>query len=216
MSNDSTSTAAIFEDLKSLTSIKELTKRAATLFGVNVTKDMDREAILKAVREKMNTSNFAIEAVGDAPKPGWARIMLHKIPGDSPRPLPAGVSGYTCIIPRNQKVDVPIKIYQALQTCKRQTPEQDDSEAKDSKNYIKFVESDAYPMTLYAITAGPDPRPGHDVRKEAMLRPYKAYLGKYGKWPHPRELRAAVAEGRLDGYKPSDVDAQVGVLQEAA
>lgn len=204
MSDDSTGNAAILEDLKDI-AIGELRKRAATLFSVNVTKDMDRDDIIKAIRAKMNNGNFAIAAVGDMPKPGWARILLHKVPGESPRPLPAGVSGYTCTIPRNVKVDVPIKVYKALSTCIRKNLEENLEEPLGSPKRWEFKDAEAYPMTLYALTEGPDPRPGHDLKKEAMLKPYYAYLKKYKKWPHPRELRAAVADGRLDGYRPADV-----------
>ncbi len=206
--SDDTSNAAVLKELR-LLPIGELRSRAAKLFGVQATKEMTKEDILKSISAKMNsTTNFALEATGDRPAPGWARIMLHQTPGD-PRFEMVSVNGYSCRIPKDVKIDVPHKVVNALRTCKKHTLVQDNTEAVDSDKFYSWQELDAFQITVFDVVDGPDPRPGHEVKKEAKLRPFRAFAAKYGYWPTPAQVRSAVTDGRLEGFQALDVDAPV-------
>lgn len=189
--------------------IGQLRKQAATLYGINVTKEMERDDILAAIKAKGNKSDFAFEARGDMPKPGWARITLHNMPGEPTRPQVFTVNGYRCAVPKGVEVDVPIKLYKAIKDAKRKRLEEDKTEAVNSPKRWRWIESDSYPCTLHAITPGPDPRPGHERTKEAKLRPYHAFMKNYGYWPTASMVKQAIIDGRLDGFKPGDLDQRV-------
>lgn len=194
-------------ELKNLP-IKELRKRAITLYGIPVTKEMDETDIINAVRVRSFKGDFAVEAKGDMPKPGWARIVVSKVAGQSNRPLIFCVNGYRCSVPRGLEVDVPIKVYRAMRNCRRSEPIVDETEALNSPRRVKWEWTDTYPVTLLAITDGPDPRKNHERVKEAKIRPFQSFYKQFGFWGTPTEVRAAIVNGKLDGFNPTDVGAK--------
>lgn len=204
--SDNTIEAALAE-LEGLP-IGVLRKQAATLYGINVTKEMEREDILSAIKSRTNKVDFAFEAKGDLPKPGWARITLLNLPGEPTRAQVFTVNGYRCSVPRGIEVDVPIKVYRAMKNAKRKRLEEDKTEAVNSTRRWKWIESESFPTTLHAITEGLDPKPGHERTKEAKLRPYHAFMKRYGYWPTPTMVKQAIIDGRLDGFKSGDLDSR--------
>lgn len=202
--SDNTIEAAIAE-LEGLP-IGPLRKQAATLYGINVTKEMEREDIIAAIRARTKRSDFAFEAKGDMPKPGWARITLLNMPGEPTRAQVFTVNGYRCSVPKGIEVDVPIKLYRAIKNARRKRLEEDKTEAVNSPKRWRWIESDAYPCTLHALTEGPDPKPGHERTKEAKLRPYHAFMKRYGYWPTASMVKQAIIDGRLDGFKAGDLE----------
>lgn len=201
--SDSTIEAAINE-LKGMP-IREIRKNAANLYGVHVTKEMTEEDIFNAIRVRAEGSDFAVKAKGDMPRPGWARIVIQKVSGQSNRPLIFSVNRYRCSVPRGVEVDVPIKVYRSIRNCKRKEYILDEGEAINSPNRMRWEVMDVYPMTLVAITEGPDPRPNHERSKAAKLRPYYAFFEKNGWYPSPTEVKQAIINGTLEGFGLNDV-----------
>lgn len=199
MSENDINPAAVLQELETLP-MGELRKRAAKVFAVKCTTDMTKKDVIKAIKEKLTTADYAQPATGDAPKPGWARITLHHVPGTSRHPEPCSVNNYVCYIPKNSMVDVPTKVVEMLRDNKRLTLMTDEEEAENSKNRYYWDEAEAYPMTVHMITDGPDPRPGHEVKKERLLAPYRAYFEEFGIWPKPKQLQAAIESGLLKNW----------------
>jgi len=204
--SDNTSDAAIIAELEALP-MGQLRSRAAKLYSVNVTTTMTKADIIKLIKEKMSTASFAVIAVDGKPAPGWSRITLHKVPGASNHPCFVSINSYNCHIPKNIKVDVPNKVVAMLSTLKRQDLVEDFEEGLDSRVRFRWTPVDAYPVTVHDSTPGPDPKPGHEGLKEAKLRPFRAYLKQFGRWPYPKELKQVLMAGRLNGFSSLDMEA---------
>lgn len=199
MSETDINPAAVLQELETLP-MGELRKRAAKVFAVKCTTDMTKKDIIKAIKEKLNTADYAQPSVGDAPNPGWARITLHHVPGTSRHPEPCSVNGYVCYIPKNHMVDVRVEVVDMLKDCKRLTLMTDEEEAENSKNRYYWEEAEAYPMTVHMITDGKAKPLGHEEKKERMLAPYRAYFEEFGFWPKPKQLQAAIESGLLKNW----------------
>ena len=184
--NDTTSNAAVLAELESLP-MGPLRSRAAKVYSVNAINTMTKKEIIELIKEKMNGAGFAVISADDKPSPGWSRITLHKIPGMSAHPESVSINGYTCYIPKDIKVE-------------------DFEEAVNSPRRFQWHSVDAYPLTVHDSTPGPDPREGHEKAKEAKLRPYRAYMKKFGRWPYPKELRAVLLNGKLEGFSSLDME----------
>ena len=190
--------------------MSEVRKRAAKLYGVKVTTDMLKADIIRAIRAVLNKTDVAkISKSSDEDgglEPGWASITLHYVHGESRHPLMTFVNGYNCKIPKDVRVDVPIPVMKALKDCKKNVLFEDLGEAENSKNRFRWIESDAYPMTVHEVKEGPNPRVGHAELKEKKLAPFRAYLKKFSRWPTPRELNRVVMNGKLEGFSTLDLD----------
>lgn len=195
---------AAISDMRDLP-IRDVRRIAATQYGLNITKEMEKDDIFQLIRTMANKADFALAATGDMPKPGWARITLHKVPGRSHRPEYFGVNGYRCTVPKGHEVDVPIKVYQAIKNCKRKEFLEDPSEPINGNRRWKWETMDVHSVTLHALTPGPDPRPGHERTKTAKLKPYLAFFNRYGWYPKPSEVKAAITNGQLDGFRANEV-----------
>lgn len=203
--NDTTSNAAVLAELESLP-MGPLRSRAAKVYSVNAINTMTKKEIIELIKEKMNGAGFAVISADDKPSPGWSRITLHKIPGMSAHPESVSINGYTCYIPKDIKVDVPNKVVTTLKNLKRQELFEDFEEAVNSPRRFQWHSVDAYPLTVHDSTPGPDPREGHEKAKEAKLRPYRAYMKKFGRWPYTKELRAVLLNGKLEGFSSLDME----------
>lgn len=202
---DHTSNAAILAELETLP-MGQLRSRAAKLYSVNVTTTMTKNDIIKLIKEKMNGANYAVLAADDKPLPGWSRITLHKVPGISSHPEFVSINNYNCYIPKNIKVDVPNKVVSMLRNLKKRELVEDFEEAVNSPQRFRWDVVDAFPLTVHDTTPGADPKPGHERLKETKLRPYYAYMRKFGRWPYPKELRAVLLNGKLEGFSSLDAD----------
>lgn len=190
MSND-------LEMLDSLT-IAELRKKAAT-YNVMLTKDMTREDILAHVKAKLSTGKYAFEAIGDAPRPGYARVRVFNDPSPSAsnRPVYVSVNGYSVLIPREAEVDVPIKIVEALSNAKSSRLVEDQSQPVGSASRYRFKEVQNYPFAVVAVTPGPDPRGSYEKAAAQRERPREAFRSQFGYYPTDEELREAMRSGDL-------------------
>ena len=182
--------------------INELRKLATTVYRIVLTRDMSEADIRKAIEAKKKKSDYAelAELVGGAPKPGYARILVHKdpSPGASNRPVPLGINGYRIAIPRGIEVDVPIKVVGVLNDAKVSVLREDTSLAPNDPGRFKFESAHSYPFSLITMTPGPDPRPGYEQNREKQMRPRVKFRDKYGYWPRKEELREAMRRGDLD------------------
>lgn len=218
------------EDLKDI-HIGKL-KQLAKSYGVKAQRDWKREDYLAAIKEQQEegvTPNFtttatptrdeeeaerlianyslpvnrstAAAATGN-PKPGYARIILHKdpTPGHSNSPVEVGLNGRYYSVPRGIPVDIPIPylgvLRDAVQVITRQVREPD----RDNLSG-KVVEEEvlSYPYQIVALTPGGSFTNSHDQRSQSATR-RKAFHTALGRWPTDGELleweKQNVARGR--------------------
>lgn len=179
-------------------STAELKKKAA-VYRIQLTKDMDHDAILAQVKAKVSTGKYAFEAIGDAPKPGYARIRIFNDPSPSAsnRPVYVSVNGYSVLIPREVEVDVPIKIVEVLANAKSARLVENKSEPLSSASRFAFKEVQNYPFAVVSVTHGPDPRGTYEKAAAAKERPREAYREKFGYYPSDEDLKEALRSGEL-------------------
>lgn len=173
---------------------------------VAFTRDMTKEEIIEAIKAKHKDRDVVLLAeAGAGPKPGWARILLHKdpTPGAGNRPVYIQVNGYKVTVPRGVEVDVPIKVVNVLNDAKELRKEEDPSEPYNSPKRWRNMLVHSYPFQTLAVTPGPDPRPGLEKSKAAKYGPRVAYRDKFGRWPQRAELLEAIKDGIIK-LRPTD------------
>jgi hypothetical protein len=179
-------------------STAELRKKAAT-YRIQLTKDMTHEDILAQVRAKVASGKYALEAIGDAPKPGYARVRVFNdpSPGASNRPVYVSVNGYAVLIPRETEVDVPIKIVEALGNARSSRLVENREAPVGSASRFVFKEVQNYPFAIVSVSHGPDPRGTYERAAAQKERPREAYREKFGYYPSEEELKEALRSGDL-------------------
>lgn len=173
-------------------------RKYAGLYRIPVGKDMDKDEIIAAIKNKMKSKDIAVVAdTGERPAPGWARIELHRngMPGNQNRPVYVSVNGYRITIPRGVVVDVPIKITKVLNDAKDyQLVENLDEPMNSPKRYTRQPIL-SYPYQLLDINPGPDPRPGYERSKASHFGPRQKFAELFGRYPKRHELLEARKEG---------------------
>lgn len=181
--------------------IADLRRKAQAVYGIPVTKDMEKDEIINAIRNKQRNQQFAkivdTSAGEDAPLPGWARIeiFLDNSPTASNRPVYINVNGYKCTVPRGHVVDVPIKVMNALNDAREIRMKEDFSEPLNSPRRFKQESTHSYPFRVYQVTDGPDPRPGNQAAREAKVKPRETFRDYFGFWPSAEQLKEAIKDG---------------------
>lgn len=188
--------AQILEDLTRA----ELMKRAVAVYNVSITKDMTKDQIIAAIRQKEKVGTFIqLAEKHTGPKPGWTRIIIHKNtdPKASNRQVFVGINGRRYYIPRGVEVDVPHKIVALLDTVKDKVLKENEMEPTNSRNRFYWEEGHTYPFNVIAVNPGPDPQPGDELSRGAKIAPKQEYRRKFGHWPTDQELRDAQRSGDM-------------------
>lgn len=179
--------------------ITDLRILAQRIYGIAVTKSMDRESIIKTIENKTNVSNHKFARKGKELLPGWSRIFIEKDEDLSGKyPVYVNCNTYPVVISRGMEVDVPTKIYGVLKNAMRQSLIEDEGEAIDSPNRKRLEEVPRYAVRLIAQVDGPDPRSDWENQREAKLRPYRQFYAEMGFWPSAKVMREYVVQGRFN------------------
>lgn len=171
-----------------MASLRKVTK----LLGISAQRDWSKEDFIAAIKAKQENVN-APSLVFDnslAPKPGYARIIIHRdnSPGHKNPPIHAGINGRIFSIPRGVEVDIPEPLVGVLSNARslvlRQT---DDNEGRTT---YKDSMTQSYPFQVLAVTPGKfennvDGRAANFERR-------KAFNTKFGRWPTKGELEEAM------------------------
>lgn len=168
-------------------------RRAAKLLGISAQRDWGKEDFVRAIQDKQNQTEaeFVFENA-NAPKPGYARIIIHRdpTPGHKNTPIHTSVNGRIFQVPRGLEVDVPLPIVEALKNAvtivtRRKT---DDDNGKPGA----FVDEPqmSYPFQVLQVTPGEYTNP-NDGRAASYER-RKAFHDKFGRWPTAGELAEAM------------------------
>lgn len=179
--------------------IGELRKTAVSL-GVTLRRDMSATEIVAAILQKQDSPAERVQIVMDEssrPAKGWARIEIHKDPSPqaSNGDVFVSVNGYSVLIKRGVKVDVPIKILRGSLMTATNSVMRENMAATSPEDRYYFEEVHSYPFTVHDINEGPDPRDTNEKVSEKRNAPRKAFWEKHGYWPKPAELREWMAGG---------------------
>mgnify|MGYP000974177685 CR=1 FL=1 len=164
--------------------LSELKQKAVKHFGLRLSKDDTREDVINKIIGVASKQEFASEAVGEMPAPGWSRIKVHPVPGKPQFPFFVGINGWFCWIPINVEVDVPSKVINVLRDAVEH------KYALDPETGINKVSLEmSYPFTIVAATPGPDPRPGGEVSRARKLEAKRAFAEENGFWPSDADIK---------------------------
>lgn len=162
----------------------------------------DGEADRLIASYSLATDRSEAAAAKGAPKPGHARIVLHKdpTPGHSNSHVPVGLNGRTLLVPRGTPVDVPIPflgvLRDAVQLTRRQVSEPDGTHLQ---GVVAEEELLSFPFQIISLTPGGSFTNTHDQRSQGAKR-RKAFHSDLGRWPTDGELveweKANAARGK--------------------
>ncbi len=172
--------------------IAELRKIAAG-YRLPLRRDMDVASISALIASYESGPAEKIAAVEDntRPKPGWARIQIHKNPDPSASnsDVFVGVNNYQVQIKRGVTVDVPIKILTGSLKNAEMTVLRTNEAEVDLEKRFYWETVPSYPYTVLDINPGPDPRDNYErtiTKKQKFKRMFKE---ENGYWPKTSELR---------------------------
>lgn len=168
-------------------------RRVAKLLRINAQRDWVTEDFVRAIKDKQD-QHTAPSLVFDnalAPKPGYARIVIHRdmTPGHKNTPVHAGVNGWIFQIPRGIEVDVPKEIVEALQNARSIVTSQDKDETT-GRTETKDSMVQSYPFQVLAISPGKATNPVDNRAASAARR--QAFCDKFGRYPTSGELQEAM------------------------
>lgn len=167
-------------------------RRATKMLGIKAETKWTKLDFIKAIKDKdAGTPVSAAEALLNAgPKPGFARILIHRdpTPGHKNTPIHIGVNGMLLQAPRGIELDVPIPFVEVLKNSVSAAPQLvEQGDAKNPSGTYKDVEHMSYPFQVLAITPGKDFRNPQDNRSAQYAR-REAFEKKFGRWPTAGEL----------------------------
>lgn len=169
-------------------------RKAAKLLGITAQRDWGKVDFVEAIKAKQ--SNTEAEFVFDnsnAPKPGFARIIIHRdpTPGHKNTPIHSAVNGRIFQIPRGIEVDVPLPIVEALKNAVTIVTRQKEPGQSDGRSGAYVDEPQlSYPFQVLQVTPGEwtNPNDGRKVSYERRL----AFHKRFGRWPTSGELAEAM------------------------
>lgn len=152
------------------------------------TEDEEAQRIIANYSLPVNVQNGA--ASKGAPKPGYARIILHKdpTPDHANSAVPVGLNGRTFMVPRGVAVDLPIPflgvLRDAVQIVTRQTKEPDRDHLEGTVTREEIL---SYPYQIISVTPGGKFTNSEDQRSASAHR-RKAFHTEMQRWPTDGEL----------------------------
>ena len=167
-------------------------RKAAKALNIEARRDWGKEDYVNAIIDKQSQKTAATVVFDEnaGPKPGHARIVLHRdpTPGHKNSPVQVGVNGRLLHIPRGVQVDVPIPFINALNDARSVMPRQQQGATRDNPaGMYKDEELLSYPFQIVAITPGNEFSNPNDSRA-AEARRRQAFADRFGRYPTTGEL----------------------------
>lgn len=169
-------------------------RAAAKFIGITAQRDWKAADFVEAIqaKQKQNTMTEYVFDGTAAPKPGYARLLIHRdpSPGHKNSPVPLGLNGRYIFVPRGIECDVPIPYVEVLQNAKVLQKKEVETEGFGRGRY-KDESTTSYPFQVTALTPGGNFSSQLDNRRLSYER-RAAFVKMFGKWPTEGELRDAI------------------------
>lgn len=167
-------------------------RKAANLLGIKADKHWRKEDFIEAIQTQQAQEQL-VNAVFDSstgPKPGYARVVIHRDPTPNHRngPIHLGVNGRIIAVPRGGEFDIPIPYVEVLKNAVTVVTEQTEQATKDnpSGSYREEPRT-SYPFQVVAVTPGPFQNQ-NDQRAAKYARRW-AFMQANNAWPTDGELK---------------------------
>lgn len=167
-------------------------RRAAKLLNIAAEKTWGKADFVDAIRTAQSQEQL-INAVFDqskGPKPGFARVLIHRdpTPGHSNGPVHLGLNGRIIAVPRGGEFDIPLPFVEVLKNAVTTVTRQTEQASRDNPTGLFLEEPQtSYPFQVIAATPGPFQN-GHDQRAAKYVK-RKAFYDANGAWPTDGELK---------------------------
>lgn len=182
------------EDALDTLKISDL-RKFAKILGITAQRDWTMEDFLLAIKQRQEQSGVSLALGENAPKPGYARVLIHRdpTPGHKNTPVHLGLNGTLIAVPRGVEVVIPADFIEVLQnaiTTKKEQTRQ--ASGENPAGVFEDVQSVSYPFTVVAHTPGKWHNP-HDGRAANYAR-REEFWKKFGRWPTHGELNEAMKQ----------------------
>lgn len=171
-------------------------RKAAKLLGISASREWSKEDFVVAIQAKQEESiQQLVFDSSTAPRPGFARILVHRdpSPGHKNTPIHAGINGWIFQIPRGHEVDVPIPLVEVLKNARSiQVRQREAANPQNPSGTYTDEEQTNYPFQVLQITPGEfkNVNDGRGPNYERRVAFYK----KFERWPTDGELKEAMKQ----------------------
>lgn len=167
-------------------------RKAANVLGIKADKTWRTDDFIEAIQEHQRQGDVAT-AVFDAsvgPKPGYARVIIHRdpTPNHANGPVHLALNGRILSVPRGGEFDIPTPYVNVLKDAVATVTRESGNATRDNPSGL-FVDEQktSYPFQVVAVTPGAFKNPV-DGRAAKYAR-RKSFFDKYGAWPTDAELK---------------------------
>ena len=170
------------------TPMGELRSIASRKYELSFNPKSTKADIIYGILAKVEGGESA-QAFG-AIKPGYARIKLHQSGERSDADVIVSVNGYTCFVPMNKEIDVPIKVLDVFKAAEETNYSalKDYRPAGDGDN-VKGTRTYSYPFSVLGINPGPDPKPSAwSIAREKLVARKRAFQEANDYWPSNKKI----------------------------
>ena len=200
MSENSDTLPEVQEDTSQVQNVDNLDmaslRKYAKLLNIGASRDWDKNDYINAIKEKQSNKTRAkiVFDNGNAPAPGYVRIIMNRdpTPGHANSPVQVGVNGDLLHIPRGIPVDIPEAFVKALFLATTKTNQQ--IEAPSNANptgTFRNEDTVSYPFQIQDSTAGGKWKARNDNRS-ANYALRASFEKTFGRWPTAGELEEAM------------------------
>lgn len=164
----------------------------AKMFSIPSERNWTKEDYIRAIKRHADNSNMAQFVIdgGQAPAPGYARVLLHRdpTPGHKNPPVHLTLNGHILQVPRGIEVDIPKDFVGVLNDAITVVTEQVSSDNETGGVTSKFVDEKrtSYPFQVIAITPGTWKNYNDPRGPDAAAR--QACCDALGHWPTQGEF----------------------------
>lgn len=176
-------------------------KSAAKFFNIKAQRDWKAEDYIKAIVDARAEARVVLgeqhlpkvsgNTVDGAPKPGYARIIIHRdpTPGHANSPVQLGLNGHFFHVPRGVECDIPLPYIGVLKDATQVVVRQK-KEPSASNPTGEIVEEliPSYPFQVLSMTPGGKFKSNIDQRSNVATRK-QLFVKAHGRWPTKGELQ---------------------------
>lgn len=170
--------------------IAAITKAQEAGASLDVATDKEQEEADRLIANYSLPAQRVASAAQGKPKPGYARIILHKdpTPGHANSPVQVALNGRFFSVPRGIAVDIPIPYLGVLRDASNTVRRQIEEPSRDKTDGVWSEEEIlSYPYQIIAITPGGKFTNTEDQRGNSAKR-RKAFHNEFQRWPTDGEL----------------------------
>lgn len=152
-------------------------------------------------------------------KPGYAkiRVLSDPMPGASNLPVFVSHNMYTCQIPRDVDVIVPLRVVRTLTDAMVKRKKQTLIADADGREVFRETEvaTPSYPFMVLEMVPGPEQLTPYEIGKRREMGPRMRYRALFGRWPRARELTRAIEQNLVSLNDDESLGFDVDALKDS-